>query len=98
MYKRKRMGTAVGVCICAALMFGTATAFAAGQAETGAMSGGPGEIKTHDEKKTQDQFQNTDQLILVKGTVGCEADISYYAMAAYVDRAGLCGKQRDHRR
>mgnify|MGYP000255464886 CR=1 FL=1 len=26
MYKRKRMGTAVGVCICAALMFGTATA------------------------------------------------------------------------
>lgn len=45
MYKRKRMGTAVGVCICAALMFGTATAFAAGQAETGAMSGGPGEIK-----------------------------------------------------
>ena len=73
MYKRKRMGTAVGVCICAALMFGTATAFAAGQAETGAMSGGPG-----DEKKTQDQFQNTDQLILVKGTVGCEADISYY--------------------
>ena len=78
MYKRKRMGTAVGVCICAALMFGTATAFAAGQAETGAMSGGPGEIKTHDEKKTQDQFQNTDQLILVKGTVGCEADISYY--------------------
>ena len=34
MYKRKRMGTAVGVCICAALMFGTATAFAAGQAET----------------------------------------------------------------
>ena len=78
MYKRKRMGTAVGVCICAALMFGTATAFAAGQAETGVMSGGPGEIKTHDEKKTQDQFQNTDQLILVKGTVGCEADISYY--------------------
>lgn len=78
MYKRKRMGTAVGVCICAALMFGTATAFAAGQAETGAMSGGPGEIKTHDEKKMQDQFQNTDQLLLVKGTVGCEADISYY--------------------
>ena len=29
-------------------------------------------------RKTQDQFQNTDQLILVKGTVGCEADISYY--------------------
>ena len=53
MYKRKRMGTAVGVCICAALMFGTATAFAAGQAETGSMSGGPGEIKTHDEKKKQ---------------------------------------------
>lgn len=57
MYKRKRMGTAVGVCICAALMFGTATAFAAGQAETGPKSGGPGEIKTHDEKKRRISFR-----------------------------------------
>ena len=78
MYKRKRMGAALGVCICAAWMFGTVTAFAAGQARTGPEIGGPGEIKTHDEKNIQDQLAGADQLILVKGTAGCEADISCY--------------------
>ena len=46
MYKRKMLRAAVGVCICTAWIFGTATAFAAGQAETVLESGGPGEIKS----------------------------------------------------
>ena len=78
MYKRKMMRAAAGVCICTALMFGTVTAFAAGQAETVLESGGPGEIKAYEEKKTHDQLESADQLILVRGTAGCEADISYY--------------------
>ena len=78
MYKRKMLRAAVGVCICTAWIFGTATAFAAGQAETVLESGGPGEIKVHDEEKAHNQLEGADQLILVKGTGGCEADISYY--------------------
>ncbi len=78
MYRRRVFQTAAGICICTALMLGTATAFAAGQADTGPEKGGPGEIKTHNEKKTHDQLEGADQLILVRGTVGCEADISYY--------------------
>lgn len=78
MYKRRMMQAAAGVCICAALMLGTVTAFAAGRAETGPEKGGPGEIKVYDEKKTHDQIKDADQLILVKGTGGCDADISYY--------------------
>lgn len=78
MYKRKILQTAAGICICTALMTGTVTAFAAGRAETGPEKGGPGEIKVYGEKKIHDQIEGADQLVLVKGTGGCEADISYY--------------------
>ena len=79
MYKRKMLRAAVGVCICTAWIFGTATAFAAGQAEKQFWKAEDlVEIKVHDEEKAHNQLEGADQLILVKGTGGCEADISYY--------------------
>lgn len=92
MYKRKMLRAAVGVCICTAWIFGTATAFAAGQAETVLESGGPGEIKVHDEEKAHNQLEGADQLILVKGT-GAVRRI-FPIMCIHRTAGSICGRNQ----
>lgn len=96
--------------MCALALAGmmTMTAFGAGKAELGNVSGGPGEIKTVEKEFPENlsAAAYADQLIVVVGTGGCSADISWYKKentdwklqwteAGYVGRNGITSEKKE---
>lgn len=78
--------------------FGAGSARAAGRADLSGVTRGPGEVQT--------EAEDWDQVILVKGTEGYDADISYYKKeegswilqwqeAGYVGRSGISEDKKE---